>query len=128
MNRGRFSTFLQGLDLLQAGRAEIFVLITDHVSGVAAEDTRGLILSQNDRGAVDIDLQRVALGDLKSAPQFDGEHNAAQLVNFTYNSGGFHSFLLSDALLPHATGHSFGQQDCIFFDNVYSKWERVNMI
>ncbi len=74
----------------QAGSADVFVLINLDVVGTVAEDTGGLILFKDDGVLVDIDFQRVPLGYAQGAPQLNGKNNAAEWIDLTYDSGGFH--------------------------------------
>ena len=71
-----------GTNILSVERHDLF--------GTVTEDTSGLILLHHDAGAVDVDLQTVSLCDIQSTAQLDGQDNAAQLINFSYNTGRFH--------------------------------------
>lgn len=81
---------LQLLQLFQALAADVLPLVGDHIAGVVAEDAGGLILAQDDRVAIHIDLQGVALVNVQGAAQLDGKDDPTQFIDFSDNSGGFH--------------------------------------
>ena len=80
---------LHGLDAL--GADILAVERYDSLCAVA-EDTGGLILLHNNAGAVDINLETVALCDVKRTTKLDGEDDASQLVDFAHDTGRFHFF------------------------------------
>jgi hypothetical protein len=81
-----------GLERLDALGADILTVESNDILGAVTEDTSGLIFFHHNAGAVDIDLETVALCDVKRTTKLDGEDNAAQLVDFTYDTGRFHKF------------------------------------
>ena len=81
-----------GLERLDALGADILTVESNDILGAVTEDTSGLIFFHHNAGAVDIDLETVALCDVKRTTKLDGEDNASQLVNFTYDTGRFHKF------------------------------------
>ena len=81
-----------GLERLDALGADILTVESNDILGAVTEDTSGLIFFHHNAGAVDIDLETVALCDVKRTTKLDGEDNASQLVDFTYDTGRFHKF------------------------------------
>ena len=76
--------------LLQAAAADVLAFEVDHIVGVIAEDAGGLILPKNDRGPFHVDLQGVLLLNAQVAAQLDGQHDPAQLVHLSHDTGRFH--------------------------------------
>ena len=81
-----------GLERLDALGADILSVEGDDVLGAVTEDTGRLIFLHHDIRAVDIDLETITLCDVKSTTKLNGEDNAPQLVDFTHDTGRFHSF------------------------------------
>ena len=81
------TAFLQGLNAL---RANVFSTEHNDILCVVAENAGRLILFQNDRSSVHVDLQGILFGDVQGAAQFDRENNTAQLIDFSYDSGRLH--------------------------------------
>ena len=86
----RFAGAASAGELLDAVEADVFALEVDHVLGVIAEDAGGLILFQNNGGAVHIDFQRIFFGDIQGAAQLNGKNDPAKLVDFAHDSSRFH--------------------------------------
>ena len=87
------AAFLQGLDTLGA---DVLAAENHDILGVIAENAGGLILSEDNRGTIHVDLQRVLFGDIQRTAQFDRQDDAAQLINFPNDSGRlqfYHPFL-----------------------------------
>jgi len=84
--RSEVAAFLKGLDALGAN-----VLSTEHnhVLGIITEDTGGLILLQDDRRSIHVDLQRILFCDIQRAAQFDRKDDATQFIYFPHDSGRF---------------------------------------
>ena len=80
---------LHGLDALGA---DILPVERYDVLCAVAEDTGGLILLHHNAGAIDIDLQTVALSDVQSTAKLNREDDPSQLVDFTHDTGRFHFF------------------------------------
>ena len=76
--------------------ADVFPLVVDDVLGTVAENAGRLKLFQDDRVFGNEDLQRIALGDVKRSPQFDGKNDTSQLVHLAYDAGRFHVGTSSD--------------------------------
>ena len=87
-----YSAELFAQEFLDAVGADIFALEVDHVLGVVAENTGGLIFLQDDRGAVHVDLKGVLLGNIQGATELDWENNPPQFIHLSHNSSRFHSF------------------------------------
>ena len=81
-----------GLERLDALGADILTVESNDILGAVTEDTSGLIFFHHNAGAVDINLETVALCDVKRTTKLDGEDDASQLVDFTYDTGRFHKF------------------------------------
>jgi len=58
--------------LLQANVTHVFAFVRDNVRRIPTKDASGLVLVQNDRRAVHIDLKGVALRNVQSAAELDG--------------------------------------------------------
>ena len=80
---------LHGLDALGA---DILAMEGYDVLCTIAEDTGGLILLHNNVGAIDVDLETIAFGDVQRTAKFNREDNPSQLVYFAYDTGRFHFF------------------------------------
>ena len=85
---------LLGLKFLDAIGTYVFALEIYDILGVVAEDTGRLIFFQDDRSAVHINLQRILLSNVQCAAQFDGEHDTAQFIYFSYDTRRFHMCIL----------------------------------
>lgn len=77
--------------MLDAIRANVLSLIAYDTLCAVAEDAGGMILVENDVVTLNKDFQRITLGNIKSTAQFNGKDDASKLVNFSYNSGRFHT-------------------------------------
>lgn len=75
------------LELLEALGADVLTLEVDDILGVVAEDASRMILVKNDVVAFNEDLESILLGDVKSTAQLDGEHDAAEFIYFSYDTG-----------------------------------------
>ena len=71
--------------------ADALVLVQGDFLVAAAENAAGLMLSQNDRVALGIDLQRIAASHIQGLAQFDGQSDAAQIVDMSDNASRFHN-------------------------------------
>ena len=83
---------------LHAAGADVLPMEDGDAVGLIAEDAGGLILLQHDGLAVHVNLQTVLLCNVQGAAEFNGEHDASQLVHLTHDTGRFHttkSFLFS---------------------------------
>ena len=81
-----------GLECLDALGADILAVEGNNILGAVTEDTGRLIFLHDDIGAIDVNLETVALCDVKRTTKLDGEDDASQLVDFTYDTGRFHKF------------------------------------
>ena len=81
-----------GLERLDALGADIFAVEGYDILCTVAEDTGGLILLHNNAGAIDIDLEAVAFGNVQRAAKLNREDDPSQLVYFSYDTGRFHFF------------------------------------
>ena len=104
MRSGLFAQFLQALG------ANVLALEIDHVMCIVTENAGRLILLQNDRIAVYVDFQSVALSDAHSAAQLDGQDDAAQLIYFSYDTGSFHCWVPSFISICIPVAGSFTMQ------------------
>lgn len=87
----RFSVSDFVLEVLDALGADVLSLVAYDTLCAVAEDACGMILVENDVVTLNKDFQRITLGNIKSTAQLDGKDNASELVNFSYNSGRFHT-------------------------------------
>jgi hypothetical protein len=71
--------------------ADALVLVQGDLLVAAAEDAAGLMLAQDDGIALGIDLQGIATGHIQSLTQFDGQSDAAQIINVANDAGRFHN-------------------------------------
>ena len=78
-------------ELLQAIGAYELAHIGFDVAGIAAENTGGVILLENDLVILHEDFQRIAYRDVESSSQFDGKDNTSKLVQLTDDTGRFHT-------------------------------------
>ena len=81
-----------GLERLDTLGADIFTVKGNDVLGAVTEDTGRLIFLHDNTGAIDVDLQTIALCDVKRTTKLDREDNASQFVDFTHDTGRFHKF------------------------------------
>ena len=65
--------------------------VVDDVFRVITEDAGRLILAQDDGLAIHENLDAVFFLDAEGSSQLDGEHDTAQLVNFSNNTCRLHS-------------------------------------
>ena len=80
-----------GLDqVLDAALADILALVEHDIGVFIAENASRLIFLQHDAVFVHEDLERRVFGDIERFAQFDGQHDAANRVNFANNTIGFH--------------------------------------
>lgn len=63
---------------------------------IATENASRLILLKNDLVVIGKDLDSVLLLNIKNLSDLYGQHQSSQLINFAYNSGGLHKFLLCE--------------------------------
>ena len=98
--------------LFAADFADVFALELRNLFRAAAEDAVGLVLAQHDGRAVHVDLDGVALArvDVQGAAQFDGQDDAAQAVDVSYDSSRFHNngtsslyFAVAAIIIPDVT-------------------------
>ena len=75
---------------LLAGGTDVLTLEGYDLLGTAAEDTGGLVLAENDRLAVNVDLYGITKLDVEGTAQLDGKNDTTQLVYFSYNTCRFH--------------------------------------
>ena len=68
----------------------VLVIIDGQLFLGAAEDAAGKILLENDLVAVHINLNVTVDVDAQGAAQLYGENDAAEVVNFSYDTGRFH--------------------------------------
>ena len=78
-------------DFADATLADVFPSIGHQAARRPAEDTSGFKFLQDDAVVLHEDLQLVTLSNIQSTPQFNGQHDSAELVHFSDNSRGFHS-------------------------------------
>ena len=106
-----------GLERLDALGADILTVESNDILGAVTEDTSGLIFFHHNAGAVDIDLETVALCDVKRTTKLDGEDNASQLVDFTYDTGRFHKFhpFPVDQVFQDRVGRHRSLQQSLFY-------------
>ena len=81
-----FPGLLQGLD---APGAYVLAPVGDYVLRVITENAGGLILLQNDRSSVHIDLKGILFCNIQSTAQFNRENDTPQLVHLTNDAGRF---------------------------------------
>ena len=92
-SEGSFCRSIHGLlaiEVAQTHIADVFPLVRDDVPGIPAENAGGLILVEDDRGAVNIDLKGVALRNVQGPAELDGQNDTSQFIDLTNNSGCFH--------------------------------------
>ena len=85
-----FAGGLQLGQLVAAAAANVLVIIDGQLFLGAAEDAAGKILLENDLVAVHINLNVTVDVDAQGAAQLYGENDAAEVVNFSYDTGRFH--------------------------------------
>ena len=93
----RSELFVHGAD---AVGADVLALVVDDVLRVVAEDAGRLILAQDDGLTIHEDLDAVFFLNAEGSSQLDGEHDTAKLVNFSNNTGRFHTNTPFSLLLP----------------------------
>ena len=71
--------------------ADILAAVGDQAAGGSAENTGGLELLQDDPVILHENFQFVALSNIQSPPQFDRQHDSAELIHFTDNTSRLHS-------------------------------------
>ena len=81
---------LQLCQLAAAAAADILIVIGRQLFLGAAENAAGEVLFKNDLIAVHIDFNITVDIDAEGAAQLDGENDAPEVVNFSYDAGGFH--------------------------------------
>ena len=79
-----------GQQFLLAGGTDVLALEGNDLLGTAAENAGGLVLAENDRLAVNVDLYGITQLDIECTAQLDGKYDATQLVYFSYNTCRFH--------------------------------------
>ena len=60
------------VQLCKADFADVFAFVGDNFLGIPTKNAGGLVLVQDDRRAVDIDLKGVALRDIQGTAELDG--------------------------------------------------------
>ena len=76
--------------IFQTAHADIFPLEGCNVPGIPTKNAGGLVLIQDDRRPVHINLQGVALRDVQGAAQLDRQYDTSQFIDLTNDSGCFH--------------------------------------
>ena len=61
--------------------ADVLAAVADQLPGRGAEDAGRLEFLQNDAVALHVDLQLIPLRNVQRPAQFDGQHDAAQLIH-----------------------------------------------
>ena len=79
------------LDLIQAICADALAVEEDDVIGVVTENAGGVIFLKNDAIVIGEDLDGILHLNVHGFADLDGEHDSAELVNFSDHSGGFHN-------------------------------------
>ena len=79
------------LDLVETIGADAFTVEENDVVCVVAEDAGGMILLEDDAAVVGEDLDGVLDLDVHRLADLNGEHDSAELVNFSDHSCRFHN-------------------------------------
>jgi hypothetical protein len=74
----------------QALFAEVFALKIDRYCSVAAEYAGGLVFTKNNAVTFSEDFQAVLVFDFKTTPEFNRDHESAEVVQFSYDADGFY--------------------------------------
>ena len=61
--------------------ADVLATVADQITGRCTEDAGRLEFLQNDSVALHVDLQLIPLRNVQRPAQFDGQHDAAQLIH-----------------------------------------------
>lgn len=77
--------------LLKTAATNILVSVDANVVRIPAKDARRLVLFEDDLLPVDVDFERIFLGNLQGATQLDGNHDASQFVHLTDDACGLHT-------------------------------------
>jgi hypothetical protein len=80
-------TELQLSQAFDAALADVLTLVIYDILGVVAKNASWLILFQYNGGTVNIDFQRVLLGNVERTAQFNRQYDTAQLIHFSYDPG-----------------------------------------
>jgi hypothetical protein len=112
---------------------ELFeALITDqlaleqvHVTCVVAKDAGRMVLLQNDLIALGKDLERVLDGDIHRLPQFNGDDDPPQIIQFPYYAGRFHSNCL--LRIDDADQHYFTESPKLCQCHMWEKRARIGV-
>ena len=78
--------------------ADALVFVQGDLFIAAAEHAAGFMLAQDDRVALGINLQRVTAGHIQGLAQFDGQGDAAKIVDVPHDTGRFHNAFLRKKL------------------------------
>ena len=76
--------------LFKAGAADAFVLVHNYIVSVSAENAAGQVLLKNDLITVYINFNITVDVDAEGAAKLYRENDTAEVVNFSYDTGGFH--------------------------------------
>ena len=79
------------LDLIETSGADALAVEEDDIIGVVAEDAGRMIFLKDDAIIIGEDLDGILDLDVHGFADLNGEHDSAQLVDFSDHSGGFHN-------------------------------------
>ena len=88
MNRSK-----RTLDLFQTAFADALLVEEYHVVRVFAKDAAGLIFLEDDLVLVDEYLKRGLIGDVECIAHALGDHDTAEVVDFSYDTDRFHNII-----------------------------------
>jgi hypothetical protein len=81
---------ISGTHFSNAGRADVLTFEVDDFVRLAAKNTSGLILLEDDTVTVNINLQRILFTNAKCPAQLNRDYDATQLIDLTDNTRGLH--------------------------------------
>jgi hypothetical protein len=117
---------LAKFELLEALIADQLAFEQVHVTSVVAKDAGGVVLLQNDLIAFGKDLERVFDGDIHRLPQFNGDNDPPQIIQFPYYAGRFHmDFLLR---IDDADQHNFTESPILCQCHMWENRARIGIL